>query len=1148
MNMFTKSVRRASARFAGVLATVVVIGVLSAGVGFGQTVSQISGTVKDDSGAVVPGVQVTATQTETGFKKTAASDEAGYYILTNLPLGPYRLEATRAGFRTYVQTGIQLQVGTNPEIPVTLGVGQVSESVQVEANASQVETRSVGVGTVIENQRILDLPLNGRQPTDLITLSGASVNTGASPAYGMRTGALISVAGGGIEGIQYNLDGAPHLNELDGTGMPLPFPDALQEFKVSTSTQDASTSGHSGATVNSVTKSGSNAIHGDAFEFLRNYSVNARDFFASGPDGLKRNQFGGTIGGAIKKDKLFFFLGYQGTTVRQTPISATAVVPTLQMRQGDFTAFASAACQNGTGKTLAAPFGTNGFAVNTINPALLSSVALNISSRLPAALDACGKTFFGNIIHENDHQAPVRIDYQVNDKQTLFARYMITRQQLSVPYELSKNPLDEFTPGFDDQAQSLALGHTYVFNANMVNSLRASVNRIASLKLGANMFGAPDVGIDMFSYLPNYLQMVVTGQFTLGGTTKYAFAYQTSFGANDDFSIVHGSHLYAFGGYYTRANNNLLAQAFADGQFQFNAGSSGTTMSDFLLGRVTSLRQAPPNPLNFRQNFFALYAQDTWKISPRLTLNYGVNWSPFLPGEFPQGDTYNFSISRFLAGTRSTAIPGAPPGFTYPGDPGFQGNSGIDSHWKNFDPRIGIAWDPTGNGKTVIRAGGGIGHDFMTPNMMINNESAAPFRLTVISSGVTLDHPYGNPRVDPFPYTYNKSNPVFPPFGTYLPVPPNLNTTVQYSWNLGVQRQITQSWFASATYLGTHIAHLWNAVELNPGTYVPGNCSAGQFGLTAAQIAINPACTQAGNLNQRRALNRAVPGTQLGYVTQYDDGGTQGYNGLLLNSTWRLRNNVNVNANYTWSHCIGLPLITLLNPGANYIHQGYGQNIGAVDRNADVGDCAQDRRQIANITLVAQTPKFSSRLARLVGTGWTFASSVVARSGSPLTIVTGATDPATGFGGNSPGTQRPNLVLTDTASPARGEGCKNTFPCVQWLNPAAFRAPAPGTFGNLGQSSILGPGFWEWDGAISREFTIREQQRVEIRFEGFNITNSFHPGNPGLATGSANTFGLITNDATPPPGVSGPGNPGNITGSSTNAPARVLQFALKYVF
>ncbi len=1110
-------------------------------IALGQAVSQISGTVRDSSGAVMAGVQITATQTDTGFKRTAVTDDAGNYVLTSLPLGPYRLDAGKMGFRTYAQTGIILQVGTAPEIPITMGVGQVSETVQVEANVSHIETRSIGVGSVIETQRILDLPLNGRQPTDLITLGGSSVQTGVSPGYGMRTGVLISVAGSSIEGVQYNFDGAPHINTLDGSGMPLPFPDALQEFKISTSAQDASNSGHSGATVNSVTRSGTNSFHGDLFEFLRNYDVNARDFFATGPDGLKRNQFGGTVGGPIKKDRLFFFAGYQGTLVRQTPISTQEFVPTPDMLQGNFTTFASAACQNGQPLTLRGPFVNN-----QVSSSLLSPAAVNIAKRLPQPLNGCGRVLTGIVNHENDNQGLTRVDYQLSAKQTLFARYMLTRQEFAVPYSLTLDPLTEGTPGFDDQAQSGTIGDTYVLNPSMVNSVRLSVNRIAALKPGANMFGASDVGVNAFSYDPHYFSLNVIGQFTLGSTTKNAFSYQTNFGVNDDFSITHGSHLFAFGGYYMRSIDWLLAQAFADGAYTVAPAATGSSMAEFLLGNVSQLRQANPNPLNVRQNFFALYAQDTWKINSRLTLNYGVNWAPFFPAAFPQGDTYNFNLARFYAGQRSTVIPNAAPGFTYPGDPGFRGNSGINSHWGNVDPRVGIAWDPFGDGKTAIRAGAGIAHDFVSHNQVINNESASPFRLTVISLGVKLDNPYANyPGGNPFPYNYNKSNPVFAPYGTYLPVPPDLRTPEQYSWNFGVQRQITPGWFASATYLGTHLIHVWNAVELNPAQYIAGNCVAGQYGLTAP----GP-CTTSSNVNQRRLLNLSVPGTQLGYISQYDDGGTQGYNGLLLATNWRVGSHVNLNFNYTWSHCIGLPLITLLNPGANYIHQAY-QNIGPANRNLDVGDCLQDRRQVANITLVAQTPRFQNRFARMIGSGWTFGSTVVARTGDPLTnsgtggiggIITGsAPDIATGFGGNPPGTQRVNQVLADVYSSTQGQSCGSPGAfCLQWLNPAAFQAPPLGTFGNMGINSVRGPGFWEWDEAISRQFRIHEQQTVELRVECFNPTNSLRPGDPAITLSAPNTFGRILNDATPPPGGAG--------GSATNAPARVFQFALKYVF
>ncbi len=272
-----------------------------------------------------------------------------------------------------------LQVGSNPAIPIALKVGAVSERVEVEANATQVETSTVGVGAVVENQRVLDLPLNGRQPTDLIALSGAAVQTsaaGSTTALTMPLGALVAVAGEDPQGVQYFLDGASHLNYFDGSGLLIPFPDALQEFKVTTSNQEAAISGRSGASVSAVMKSGTNSFHGDAFEFIRNSDVNSRDFFQTTLDGLKRNQFGGVVGGPIKKDKVFFFVGYQGAFVRQNPVQAPVTVPTPQMLLGDFTGLESPSCPGG-GKVLKAPFGQNGFAANTIDPAMFSPACRN---------------------------------------------------------------------------------------------------------------------------------------------------------------------------------------------------------------------------------------------------------------------------------------------------------------------------------------------------------------------------------------------------------------------------------------------------------------------------------------------------------------------------------------------------------------------------------------------------------------------------------------------------------------------------------------------------------------------------------------------------------------------------------------------------
>ena len=267
-----------------------------------QATAQISGSVKDQSGAVLPGVEVTATQTATGAKRNAVTDETGSYILQNLPIGPYTIEAALPGFRTYVQSGIVLQVGTNPTVNATLQVGQVSDQVEVQADAALVETRSSGVGNVIDNQRVLELPLNGRNPTELIFLAGAAVpTTDGSLNSGVRNYAtvVIQVGGGMNGGLNYMLDGGTHDDPENNLNLPLPFPDALQEFKVEMSGLAAQYGHHAAGTINAVTKSGTNAFHGDVFEFLRNGAMNAQNFYATSQDGLKRNQFGGTFGGPI---------------------------------------------------------------------------------------------------------------------------------------------------------------------------------------------------------------------------------------------------------------------------------------------------------------------------------------------------------------------------------------------------------------------------------------------------------------------------------------------------------------------------------------------------------------------------------------------------------------------------------------------------------------------------------------------------------------------------------------------------------------------------------------------------------------------------------------------------------------------------------
>jgi len=302
--------------------------------------AQLSGVVRDSSAAAVPGAEVTVTKTDTGMIRTVFTGADGTFTVPNLPVGPYQLKVVLQGFNTYVRDGIVLQVGASPEVAVTLALGAISEQVTVTANTTLVETRSTGVGQVIDNQRVMELPLNGRQATELIYLSGLAT---AAPAGDLNTNknfptVTISVAGGQANGITYIMDGGTHNDPFNNLNLPTPFPDALQEFKVETSALPARYGHHAASAVNLVTKSGSNQVHGDVFEFIRNYHFNARNFFAPARDSLNRNQFGGTIGAPIVKDRLFFFGGYQGRVERSNPATTISYVPTQAMLNGDFTA------------------------------------------------------------------------------------------------------------------------------------------------------------------------------------------------------------------------------------------------------------------------------------------------------------------------------------------------------------------------------------------------------------------------------------------------------------------------------------------------------------------------------------------------------------------------------------------------------------------------------------------------------------------------------------------------------------------------------------------------------------------------------------------------------------------------------------------
>jgi hypothetical protein len=391
----------------------------------------IHGEVTDSSGAFVPNAQVKATQTETGQVSTTITGRDGSYVLPNLPIGPYRLETGAPAFSTNIQSGIILQVGNNVQINVKLDVGAVTQNVQVHADAAMVETQDTAVSEVIDQQRIMDLPLNGRQATDLILLSGgASVPPGAAgrflTTHDYATATAVSISGGQENGSNYLLDGADHNDSHSNVNLPFPFPDALQEFSVQTSGVSARYGLHPYAVVNAVTRSGTNQFHGDLFEFVRNGDFNARNFFAATQDSLRRNQYGGTIGGPIRKDKLFLFNGFQATSTRSAPPQTISFVPTQAALNGDFSTLESAACQSsGKPVVLLNPSNMQPFPSDFISPTLFSTPAVNLAKLIPVSSDPCGKLIYGISNPSNENQDVARVDWLQSARNTFFGRFFV---------------------------------------------------------------------------------------------------------------------------------------------------------------------------------------------------------------------------------------------------------------------------------------------------------------------------------------------------------------------------------------------------------------------------------------------------------------------------------------------------------------------------------------------------------------------------------------------------------------------------------------------------------------------------------------------------------------------------------------------------
>lgn len=1063
----------------------------------GQAVSiaEVSGVVSDSTGGVIPGAQVKVIETEKQLIRTAVTDAGGRYLFPNLPVGPYRLEATASGFKSYTQSGIVLQVGNNVTIDVVMQVGNVSERVEVEASASLVETRDNTISQVIDQQRISELPLNGRQPTQLILLSGAALTTPGGGMVGSKnyfSSVTISVAGGQANGINYLLDGGDHNDAMTNVNQPIPFPDALQEFSVQTSALPAKFGLHPGAVVNAVTKSGTNSIHGDVFEFVRNGSMNARNFFAPRHDTLKRNQFGGVIGGPVIKDKLFFFGGYQGTRQRTDPPQTISYVPNADVLAGNFATIdlgtSSGGCVSAGTKTLYDPTTSQPFANNQIPVSRFNAAAVKLATTyLPQSVDPCGKIVYGIRTTGDEGQYISRVDWVQNARHSVYGRYFMA-QYINPPIYDGKNALTTTSPGNDERAQSITLGDTFSISPTTLNAFHATFSRRRDNRgVADNYFNPKALGINVDVAIPNFTQMSVSNYWSIGcGTCAPGFFNSNSLHLTDDVDIIRGRHQFGFGVNFLRDQFNFANGYQQNGVWSFNGtltarsgvGNSGDPLADFMLGLPSSFSQSNRLEMATRASVFAAYAQDVIKVSKRLTITAGIRFEPSLAAYDYFGKGTSFTKANFDAGVKSQVFTSAPAGLMFYGDAGIP-KAYFNNKIPLFSPRMGIVFDPTGKGKQSIRISGAILRDtaelFYAERLTTN----APYGTAVALANPVggLSNPWqGYPGGSPYPAPQPPpKNYIFPQYSVLVNMPLETTPTYTAQWNVSYQNEFRPNWLASISYLGNKTNHVWVGEEINPAVFGPGATT--------------------GNTDQRRVLIRQNPavGSNYGSIVQSDQGANSKYNGMLFSVQHRMAHHFSFLFNYTYSHCV-----SDADFGGELAGNYYSD---PSNRSRDKGNCNYDVRHLANMSAVFQSPFQGGVAGKILG-GWQLSPIISAATGLAVNITAGRDQALTGVG-----LDRPNQVLSDI-SPTTTEK-------TVYFNPLAFAAnTVAGTYGNLGRTAIHAPGRLNFDAAISRSFRFSERFRLEARFEGFNVINRVNLGTPSLSQTSS-TFAKITSASDP---------------------------------
>lgn len=1039
--------------------------------------STLLGYVRDPSGLAIPGTTVIARQEQTGYVRKTQTGAEGEYIMPFMPVGTYTITAEKVGFSQYERTGIQVTVGTEIRADIHLVVGTVKQNVTVAEQAAMVNTASSQVGGLISSSRILQLPLSGR---DVVALT--ALLPGVSDVYAPQStvtpcsGITMNVNGGRVNMFAEYLDGALMQEQVFGGGLLLPPPDAIQEFRMLLNNYAPEYGRNNGASLSAVTKTGTNQLHGTLYEFVRNDAFNARSFFAPSVTPSRQNQFGASAGYYIPlphQKRLYLFGAYEGLRIRTAAVASSAFLPTAAERNGVFNHAI-------TDPTTGQPFPDNTIPASRLNP-----VAMNILDKLPVPTSPDGRLVTFGASPEDVNDVFARADYSITQKHRLMVSIWDWRDTQTFALSRSTD-----VPGWSPGARD-----SYVFSVNIGLTSTLSPNLLNEAHVGATPTNDPfinDSHFDLHSLGSNFPStgippwIIVAGDFSLEPNVT-GFDDQRDNWFTDTLSWIKGRNTIKTGFQMWKERTKFICDWLVPSQSLFDGSVTGDPIADLLLGLPTTFTTLQGTTVyDARSTILGAFVQDNLKVDPRLTLNLGVRWDLQTPWVSPEN-----LFGTFLPGHQSTVLPAAPPGFVYPGDAGIPPGL-TPTRYDHFSPRVGLAWDVFGNGKTAVRAGFGV----FSGTLIIDSGTVTdspPFQVysQFVNPPGGLSNPLeGQPSIFPSPTSFVL------PISTFFK---DWNQTQPYSmgFNVTVQRQFSENWTAQIGYVGTQARHLYNQIEANPGIPGPG-------------ATLN-------NIQQRRPYNPWYAGMVRGTTDA-----NSGYNSLQVMGEHRMAHGFTVLGSYTWSKSID---------SDSGISEGDGVT-NPFDPQFDHGISDFNREHVFSLSFVSYLPHVNESWAplRKLANGWELTGIASYKTGLPINVVTGQDTQMVGAAYENFGQARPQLVGNPNLPHSNKADYLN-----EYFNVNAFAIPCPialvagacpvPVLGNAGRNILTGPGYEDWDIGFFKNTSITERINTQFRLEAFDTFNRANFGNPQSNMAAAQ-FGTIT----------------------SASPGRTLQLSLKLIF